>query len=288
MRRALVVAFTVLFLFTLCSCGNVNLASLTDSDQSKGTNASSSDISEQPTMTSPEPTEELAPAIDNAERGEIFRSFLSENYQVLTDSFYGGIAGIGFLDLDRDGGIEMLIFDAGASAAMGVQFFDIIDNQVACVSANLESVKDSFGNKQMSDVIVNANYFDDFRLMKDKTTGDEFFIVESGNGAADFSYSELVLFGSNKGTLTLKSLMYKHDDYDIDTGELTGQSFKIDGIIASKAEYDKEYKNFFSALETTDFVSQGVFMWEGTGYETNYNGLMDMVNKALDLIETNT
>lgn len=283
MRKAFTIVLAVTILLTLCSCGNANLASINEPNSSEAQNTSSTDIPGETTVPSPGQTEIPVSNVNNTERGEAFQTFLSDNYQDVSDSFFGGIAGIAFIDLDRDGGIEMLIFDAGASVAMGVQFFDIINDKVECVSANLEAVGKNFGGEHMSDVIVNANYFDDFRLMKEKSTGNEFYIVESGNGAADFSYTELIRFGDNKGTLTLESLMYKHEDYDIDTGDITGRNFKIGANTAEKAEYDKAYKNFFSGLEDTGYESKGVFIWESTDYESNYKGLIDMVNKALTL-----
>lgn len=288
MRKAFAIAFIIMMLFSLSSCENANLSAVdgTNSNAPNQDQTTSTDISGN---VSPSPEQSQKPVnIDNKEREKIFSDFLSDNYQKISDSFFSGISGIGFIDLDQDGGIEMVIFDAGASAAMGVQFFDIIDNNVECVSANMEAVGQNFGGEHFSSIVVNANYFDDFRLMEDKVSGEKFFIVESGNGAADFSYKELIRFGNDNGILTLESLMYKHEDYDIDTGNTTGQRFKINGKDAGKAEYDKAYKDFYSGIEDTGYEAKGVFMWENADYASNYKGFMAMVNQALSLYDKQT
>ncbi len=274
---------TVLILCLLCSCSNAELssASVQPSIDSSGSSSqpSASIVPGDPAQASPS----QAIVVDNKARGEFFRTFLSDNYQKLSDAFFGGISGIAFIDLDMDGGIEMLIFDAGASAAMGLQFFDIVDDNVECVSANMEAVGTSFGGEHLSDVIVNANTFEDFRLMQDKATDEKFFIVESGNGAADFSYTELIRFGNDNGVPTLQSLVYKHEDYNIDSGDLTGESFKLSGKAANRSVYEAAYSKFFAGVTDTGYVAKGVLLWENTDYEDSLDGLLAMADKALTL-----
>lgn len=270
MRRLLTIVVIALSLSLLCSCGT------------------SAPPSSETAALSPSPSVSAAPspsqAADYSQDKEIFRSFLSENYQKLYDSFSGGISGIGFADLDLDGRPEMIMFDAGASAAMGVQFFDIIDGKVECVSANMDTVGKTFGGKNFSGVVVNANHFNDFRLMKDKKTGEKFFVVSSGNGAADFSYTELIRFGSNDGVLTLESLLYKYESYDIDSGETTGDAYKIKGKPADGKAYKAAYDSFFAGCEDTGFEAQGVLTWE-SNIDTSYAGFMSMADKALSLYD---
>jgi len=280
MRRFYCTVIIAAILFMLCSCSNAELSSAFVYP-SVGSSAGISQLSSATDLDS-EPAQPSA-VVDNNARGEVFRAFLSDNYQELSDAFFGVISGIGFIDLDMDGGIEMLIFDAGASAAMGLQFFDIVDGKVECVSANMEALGTIFGGKHMSGVIVTANAFDAFRLVKSTTTGEKLYIVQSGNGAADFIYSELIRFGNDNGVLTLQSLLYKYEDYNIDSGDLTGESYKILGKAANRSAYDSAYSEFFAGVSDTGFDAKGVFLWESSDYEASFDGLMAMADNALTL-----
>ncbi len=281
MRRIYCILVLILVFSLLCSCGSEGLSSISglpSGDSTVTESTSPTDITGETATPAPTPTQ--GTAVDNDARFNIFRSFLSDNYQKLSDAFFNGISGIGFIDLDLDGGVEMLIFDAGASAAMGLQFFDIIDDKVECVSANMDAVGEAFGGDHLSKVIVNANRFDDFRLMQDKKMGQKFFIVDSGNGAADFSYNELIRFGNDNGVLTLKSLMYKYDEYDIDSGELKSESFKVSGKDVEKAKYDAANSAFFSGSEDSSYTAMGAFLWEKDDYGAGLEGLLTMADKA--------
>ena len=282
MRKYYSIIIIALMLSLLCSCSTAGFSSALGSPSANPSDDSSS------TDLTAEPSPSQAVLVDNTARAEIFRTFLSDNYQELSDAFFEGISGIGFIDLDLDGGIEMLLFDAGASAAMGLQFFDIIDDKVECVSANMESVGAAFGGEHMSDVVVNANYFKDFRLFEDKETGKKFFIVNSGNGAADFSYSELIRFGNCNGVLTLESLMYKYEEYDIDTGNVKSDNYKIAGEDADNTLYEAAYKSFFTGAEDLGYVAMGAFLWENDGYSSGLNGLLKMADRARFLFYANS
>ena len=288
MRKPFRLLIMLLLLSLLCSCGEAGLSSVATTP-SAGSAGNTTTSPETESSVSPSPNASAAPEqVDNTARGILFRAFLQDNYQKLSDAFFGGISGVGFIDLDMDGGIEMLVFDAGASAAMGLQFFDIIDGAVECISANMTGVGTSFGGAHMSSVIVCANHFDDFRLVSDKTTGEEFFIVQSGNGAVDFSYSELVRFGSDDGVLTLTPLLYKYTDFDIDSGATKAERFKIANKDADKTSYETAYTDFFSGIEDTNYDAKGVFLWENTQYENGLDGLLAMSDKALTLFEIKT
>ena len=217
---------------------------------------------------------------ENIVRAKIFRSFLSDNYNSLSEAFYEGICGIGFIDLDQDGGIEMLLFDAGASAAMGLQFFDIINKKVECVSANMDSVRTTFGGKYSSDTVVNANFFQDFRLMQENGTGKTFFIVNSGNGAADFTYTELIRFGNADGILTLESLLYKYSELDIDTGDVTSESYEVNGTTTNATEYSLAESKLTTSMTDTNYAADGVFSWQGS-YSSNLDSFLAMADEAL-------
>ena len=282
MRKFRSILIAALLVSLLCSCGSEGLvpasASPSGSAQEEAI-SSPTDITENSAAPSASPSSSI-PQLDNKPRFDLYIAFLSDNYQKLSDAFFGGISGIGFIDLDLDGGVEMLVFDAGASAAMGVQFFDIVDGKVECVSANMEAVGKTFGGEHFSSVVVNANHFSDFCLMQDKKTGEKFFMVESGNGAADFSYSELVRFGKSDGVLTLESLMYKHEDYDLDSGALKDESFKLAGKSAEKDEYDAAYKKIFDSAEKLPYAAMGAYLWERENYSSGKDGLLAMANAA--------
>lgn len=284
MRKLKCLILISILIFSLCSCSEAMGssafgASSVNPPESSLQLSSSTDLSDEDALPSPSQTI----VVDNKARGEVFRAFLSDNYQKLSEAFFGGISGIGFIDLDMDGSIEMLIFDTGASASMGLQFFDIVDGKVECVSANMDAVGTSFGGKHFSKVIVTANYFEAFHLMEDNTTHEKFFTVSSCNGAADFSYSELIRFGKDNGVLALKSLLYQYQEFDIDSGAVIGESYKVNGKDSGRDQYSTDYEKFFSEMSDTGFKAKGVFLSESKDYENGLDGLLAMADKSLSL-----
>lgn len=223
----------------------------------------------------PEPEETPAPAVPWE---DIYTAFLEENFQQLHESLMGGAAGIGFIDLDLDTVPELILFDFGASASMGLQLFDIVGEQVQCVSANILGVGEAFGGEYLSEVYVNCNYFDDFRLMEDPH-GNRFFAVWSGNGALDFSYDELILFRSEDGVLQPESYLYKHSEFD-DEGELLAERCYISGQLCDAADYDQSELAFMQNTDT-GYEASGVFLWEGNDYSTEFDGFMAMLEAAI-------
>ena len=101
-----------------------------------------------------------------AEEGwaESYFTFLDDNFDILSALWPGGLTGVGFIDLDLDGTPEMLLFDQGASATLGVQLFDVSDGRVYCVSSVQESASGAFGGEHFSRVSVCASFFESFRL----------------------------------------------------------------------------------------------------------------------------
>lgn len=224
----------------------------------------------------PEPTVEDED--ETADWQGVYSAFLSDNYETLLDI---GFAGVGFIDLDLDGTPELLIFDAGASASMGAQFFDIVNGTVECVSANLSAIGENFGGSGFTQVYVNANQFSDFRLAQDTAASGLFFYVVSGNGALDFSYSEIIRFGFGGSYLTLESLLYMYEDYDTETGEPVFQSFKKSGADISAEDYTSAYDAFFATAHDTGYNAVGAFIWENANYSDGYDGFMAMVDFAI-------
>lgn len=221
--------------------------------------------------------------INNDERAEMLFGFLEDNYSVLTNALYGGVAGIGFADLDCDGGMEMILFDAGASASMGVQIFDIVDGTVECISANIAGIGESFGAGNFSDIFISANYFDDFRLMQDINTGEKFFLVESSNGALDFSFKEKIRLAANGETLTLESLSHAYYKYDDEGREVTDANYRLGAKLASKDEYDVAEEKLKTNLTDLGLEIKGIFAWEKSNYSEDLDSLLGMAEGALAL-----
>ncbi len=234
----------------------------------------------------PAPTEapDESPAVTAAsiDWRSIYTTFLEENYARLSELCYGGIAGVGFIDLDLDSVPELLLFDAGASASMGLQIFDIAGEAVECVSANVVELGEAFGGTHYSTLYVNANYFDDFRLVQ-APSGERFCYVVSGNGALDFSYSEIIRFDSGPDSVvTLTSVLYQYAECDPNTGETLSSRYTREGSEIDGAEASEVNEAFFSDNTDLDYEAFGVFIWEDRAYSTEYDGSMAMVQAALD------
>ncbi len=288
MRKYILFLLIALLTLSLCGCDGTavptpDTSSPADSVSPSPDASTETDIPDP--SESPEPTETPVVKLDNEDRASRFLSYIEENYDKLLALCHGYIAGIGFIDLDCDTGIEMLIFDGGASAAMGVQFFDIVEDSVECISASSQPENAEMKGKYYTDVYVNANLFEDFRRLKDNNNDEEFFIVESGNGAIDFIYRELIRFGcGDKGQLTLEALMYKYEEYDMDTGKLLSTKYTLSGQEASQTKYDEARTALFSKAEDTKYEASGVFLWEepGSSAEMSSEKLLDMAKKAID------
>ena len=216
---------------------------------------------------------------DEVDWSGIYTEFVDTSYDRLQESFLGGIAGVAFIDLDLDNTPEMIVYDLGASASMGVQIFDIIDGLVECISANMSTVGDEFGGSHLSHVYVNCNYFTDFRLME-SAAGERFFSVESGNGAIDFAYQELITFGSADGIVTLNKELYKYAEYDEDGNETTAR-YEADGTSCTADEYTAGYEKFYSDNEDVGYEASGRFLLENKAYTQDYDGIMAMVKDAI-------
>lgn len=276
MRRLTVIIAISLLLVSLAAC--VSSASPMDSALPKETDEAHATAT---ATESPSADHSQPPAADEKWE-EIFTDFLTENYEKLAETFISGIPGVGFIDLDVDGSPELILFDAGASASMGVQLFDIVDDKVTCVSANMTTVAEEFGGEHLSDVSVNASFFEDFRLME-TSAGERYFIVESGNGAIDFSYTEIVRFDNENGALSLQSLLYKYEEYNDDTGAVLSARYEQAGTEINEATYNSLYSSYFQDASDTGFKAEGMFIWDCNNYVEGYDGLMIMTQDAIDL-----
>lgn len=264
----------ILILFLLsglfCACGSAEVPAPPETQLPAAT----------PPAQSPDMPE--TPAPDEDAWRSIYTAFLSESYDALADAFVVGIAGLGFIDLDLDGTPEMLIFDSGASAAMGVQIFDIIGSNITCVSANLLTVSDAFGDAYTSEYYVNTNFMDAFRL-KQRPDGSRFFCVESGNGAVDFSYTELILFGEADGALSLESRLYRHEEYEEESGDIIAITCTSQGEGIDLATYEYYHSQFFKENADCGYTAAGAFVWENKEFDNGYDGFLAMAEAALAL-----
>ena len=249
------------------------------------------------TTPNPSAAPSAAPAPETAEPTvepvywqDMYSAFLEDNYTAINEIFYGPPLGLGFIDLDIDGVPEMILFDGGASASLGVNLFDIIDGQVTCVSAALTSVSEHFAGDYFQDLFVNANYFEDFRLMRNQETGQYFFCVDSGNGAIDFYFRELILFqnageaeaGGKDGQLSLYSYLYKYEETDVDTNESTLIRCSVDGKAVEPEEYTATLEHFQQTALDTDYEAKGIFFWTANSYSADIDGYSRLISDALD------
>lgn len=210
----------------------------------------------------------------------LYRDFLSDSFDVIAALWPDGISGIGFIDLDLDGTPEMLLFDMGASAAMGVQFFDIVNGSVVCVSSVNEGAAAAFGGDAFSGLSVCAQLFGDFRLVSD---GEQtYFTVHSANGTADCFWDEIIRFDRSEGDcLTLRSVCRIDASNDTETNTVTEQSWSVGGEACDEQTYT-------AALEAADAAADlgyeafGVFQWNDMErYDTSLEGLLVMLDDAV-------
>ena len=214
-----------------------------------------------------------------------YAAFVDDHYDALLAAC-GQISGFAFLDLDRDGTPELLVYDGGASAAMGVNLFDLDDGGLVCVSCcfdeSLLSKLPVRAGEQVGKVFINANGESSFRLLETPADGTQFYIVESGNGAALFLWRELIRFGCDEsGLVTLESLMYRRDLYDEATMEPAGSECTVGGEPADADAYDKACAAFFAGVQETGFSIPDVFLWTGD-YTQTHDGCMAMLRDAAD------
>jgi len=210
---------------------------------------------------------------------ESFGAFLENNFDVIAALWPDGISGIGFVDLDLDETPEMLLFDMGASAAMGVQFFDLVNGEVVCVSSVNEAAAAAFGGESFSSVAVCAQLFGDFRLLYDGEQSA--FYVRSANGTPESSWEEIVRFAAGgEGKLTLRSVCRSETETDIDTGEIISQTFFCNGEECGQEEYAVLY-DAFTQQQDLAYEAYGVFLWnDPENYDTSLEGLLAMLKDA--------
>lgn len=288
----LVLILLALFLIMLSACSSEDPATDESADEPVSEPASDNAEHTEPageetpdaTVTSDTVTDQ--PDSPESAWQDIYIGFLSENYDSIVSLSLNSIAGVGFIDLDIDGVPELVLFDAGASASMGVQLFDIAQDgsTVYCVSANLSGILGAYGSAESSGIIINTNYFDDFRLYQDGS-GAKLFIVESGNGTEDSSYREIIRFTNQDGKLGLESLFYKYTETVFDEASqstvIDYETYRRNAVDVSSAEYNESYNAFFASITDTGYDAAGCFIWESKEYDSSRASFLELVDLAI-------
>ena len=209
----------------------------------------------------------------------LYRDCLRENYERLVECCGGFLSGVGFIDLDLDGAPEMLLFDAGASSSMGVQFFDIVGGAVECVSASSVDVGTLLGGPDFDPTLyVNTVDFAAFRLMEDRS-GALYFAVTSYNGSEELQYSERIRFTRRGEALALETLVCQQSAYDPNTMALLYTVYTSGDTPISQEEYEQHIAQLDSAHDL-GYEAAGRFLWEGEGYALDEEGFFAMFEDA--------
>lgn len=221
-------------------------------------------------------------AADADEWLPLYRTWLENSFDVVAALWPDGISGIGFVDLDLDGTPELLLFDMGASAAMGLQIFDIADGAVVCVSSVNEAAAAAFGGDYFSPVSVCAQLFEDFRLVSDgEQTG---FTVHSANGTPESSWDEIIRFRRGTGdVLTLESVCRCEIINDVENDTIAVENYYVDGADTDEVAYIEASQAADSAADL-GYEASGVFQWNDMErYDTSLEGLLVMLDDAAAL-----
>ena len=209
-----------------------------------------------------------------------YLGYLENNYSTLISLWPDGISGVGFIDLDLDGTPEMVLFDQGASSAMGAQLFDLIDGKVWCVSSTLDSAGAVLGSDYMSSVDICASFFESFRL----TLLDQGwrFWIDSANGTLETTWDEIVRFDGVNGVLTPVSVCARHLESDVNTGLVVSEAYTVGGAAGSAADY-QQASSVYIGGQDAGYEAGGVFLWNDmNAYGTTSQGLMAMARDAAD------
>lgn len=277
MKRVLYTALALLVLLGLCACGTGEPEPTAEPV-----------VSQQ--VQTPEPTPEPAPeptaeplfagyAETDADWAGLYRQYVEDNFDVIAALWPDGMSGVGFVDLDIDGMPEMLLFDMGASATLGLQIFDVVDGAVVCVSSVNEAAAAAFGDTHFSGLAVCASYFEDFRLLENG--GEAFFTVKSANGTLESCWEEQIRFVRGEGdVLTLGSLYRLETESDVENGTIAAEHFYANGAACSLEEY-QEATAIVEGAQDLGYEAAGMFLWNDMErYDTSLEGLLVMLEDA--------
>ena len=273
--KRVVVILAVLLASTLCACGGGQEV-LPEPEPTAAPVATEAPATPTPTappspivLVLPEPTPGWA---------DSYIDFIDNNYDIFAALWPEGLTGVGFVDLDLDGTPEMVVFDQGASATLGVQLFDLIDGRVWCVSSVLDSAAGAFGDDYFSRISVCASYFEAFRLTS--TAAGYTFWVSSSNGTLESSWDEIVRFDCTDGVLTPESVCGRYLESDAETGLVVTQHYTVGGEETDEEAYEAAAAVYQSGLDA-GYDAKGVFLWNDMNrYDTTYDGFMAMARDA--------
>lgn len=277
MKRLVSVLLAAILLVLLCACGAESSAA-PEAEPTADTVETEAPATPVPTagpspqsLTLPEPAEGWE---------DSYIRFVDDNFDIFAALWPEGLAGVGFIDLDLDGTPEMIVFDQGASATLGVQIFDLIDGTVYCVSSVLDSAAGAFGDDYFSRISVCASYFESFRLSF--TPEGYCFWVSSANGTLESSWDEIVRFDSTDGVLTPESICGRYLESDAESGLVVTQHYTVGGDELDEKAYELAANTYRNGRDT-GYEAHGVFLWNDMNrYDTTYDGLMAMVQDAVE------
>ncbi len=209
---------------------------------------------------------------------DAYLSFLDSHYDTFAYLWPDGMSGVGFIDLDLDGTPEMIVFDQGASATLGAQFFDLVNGQVYCVSSVLDAADGAFDGTYMSPVDVCASFFESFRLSR--TADGWCFWVDSANGTMETTWDEIVRFDCVGGVLTPASVCYRYLEFDPNSGLVVSEQYTAAGAPTDAFGYDTAAGGYMDAQDA-GYDAAGVFLWNDMDrYGASHDGLMAMARDA--------
>lgn len=270
MKKTLIIMLTLSLLLSLTACGKKEAGSQTE------TAPAATPLPTAPVIV----TEELAPTeapADDDDWAAVYRKFLLDSYASLSQGCYGFVAGLGYIDLDLDTVPELLVYDAGAGASMGVQIFDIADGSVVCVSASSTEVRELFGGSYTGAEFVSSTSLRDFRL-REGADGSLYFEITSYNGAEDFRYTELVRFRRGGSTLTLESMALSQTSIDPETQSELYTVCTVGDTVITQEEYDRILGEAASAADL-GYEAAGAFKWDDPEYD-GAAGFLKMIDTA--------
>lgn len=282
MRRLSAVLLAVGMLLALCACGSDEVRQDTPAPPAESTGIPEVLV---PTAVPREETPEEEPAtaltVPEAAEGwqDSYLTFLSDNYDIFAALWPEGLAGVGFMDLDLDGTPEMLVFDLGASATMGVHLFDLVEGQVYCVSSAMDGVSGAFDTGYLTAVSVCASYFESFRLLRGGDGGYAFW-VESANGTLESAWSEIIRFDCADGVLVPVSVCSRYLESNPETGMVIAEEYTV-GETPSDEEGYMQAALAYNEGEDMGYEGAGLFLWNNMKhYDTTYEGFMALAQDA--------
>ena len=275
MKRVIVGLLAAILAVLLCACGAGHSA-VPETEPT-------AEIAATEVPATPEPTEPPAPAelvLPAPQEGweQSYLTFLRDNYDIFAALWPEGLTGVGFIDLDLDGTPEMVVFDLGASATLGVQLFDLVEGQVYCVSSVLDRAAGAFGDEHFSPLSVCASYYESFRLSR--TDSGYCFWVSSANGTLESSWDEIIRFDCEDGVLTPVSVCGRYLESDPETGHVVTEHYTVGGEESGADAYEAAAAVYLEGRDT-GYDAKGVFLWNDMNrYDTTFDGLMAMAEDA--------